>query len=124
VPTTAFGDAETTASGWTDLARRITLGGHAAAPSSLGQWSVVRVTGPYRYEPDPNLQNYGHIRPVRIEVAGLQGDDGMPELRRMRRYRGRMRRLTSEAEADLRQMVDAHRYAENHSAAGPVRAES
>jgi hypothetical protein len=75
---------------------------------ALGQWSVVRVTGPYRYEPDPNLQNYGHIRPVRIELAGLEGDDGMPELRRVRRYRGRMRRLTSEAEADLRRMVGTH----------------
>ncbi len=31
---------------------------------TYGRWAIARITGPYRYQIDPEQQDYGHIRPV------------------------------------------------------------
>jgi predicted Mrr-cat superfamily restriction endonuclease len=65
------------------------------------RWSVVRITGPYRYEIARPQNDYGHILPVDVVAADL-GDDALtPELRWMRVYPARLRRLSREAYEDL-----------------------
>jgi hypothetical protein len=66
------------------------------------------VTGPYRYEKGPGQDDYRHVRPVTIELQRLTDDELTAEMRSMRRYRGRLRRLTRHAEEDLARLVGAY----------------
>lgn len=70
------------------------------------RWSVLRISGPYRYEIPPDRQDYGHILPAEILVAELSDSDVTPEVRWMRTYPARLRRLTQQAYDDLRAIVD------------------
>ncbi len=65
------------------------------------RWSIVRITGPYRYNIDATHGDYGHILPVEIVMADLGDDDVTDEVRRMRTYPGRLRRLSRQAFDDL-----------------------
>jgi hypothetical protein len=60
-------------------------------------WSVLRITGSYRYEIDPKRNDYGHILPVEILKADIPDADLTPALRAVRKYPARLRRLTREA---------------------------
>lgn len=70
------------------------------------RWSVLRITGPYRYEIDDERHDYGHILPVEILAADLADSDVTPEVRWMRTYPARLRRLTQQAYDELRAIVD------------------
>ena len=70
------------------------------------RWSVVRITGPYRFEIPRPQNDYGHILPVEIVAADL-GDDALtPQLRSMRAYPARLRRLTQQAYEDLEALLN------------------
>lgn len=69
------------------------------------RWSVVRITGPYRYEIAPDFNDYGHILPVEILAADFADDDQTDELRAMRAYPARLRRLSRQAHEDLRRIA-------------------
>ena len=72
------------------------------------RWSVVRITGPYRFEISPSHNDYGHILPVEVLAADL-GDDALtPTVRWMRVYPARLRRLSRQAYDDLKALL-AHR---------------
>jgi hypothetical protein len=68
-------------------------------------WAVVRITGPYRYEIDPVQGDYGHILPAAVVLADLTDAALTDELRRMRTYPARLRRLSDEAYRDLQSVV-------------------
>ncbi len=68
-------------------------------------WSIVCITGPYRYKIDAAHGNYGHILPVEILAADLGDDDVTDAVRRMRTYPGRLRRLTRQAYEDVRALT-------------------
>ena len=65
------------------------------------RWSVVRITGPYRYSIDPEVGDLGHILPVEVVAADLGDDQLTDELCSMRAYPARLRRLSRAAYADL-----------------------
>lgn len=69
-------------------------------------WAVVRITGPYRYEIDPRMGDYGHILPVEVVLPDLVDADLTDELRWMRTYPARLRRLTQQAYEDLQRLVE------------------
>lgn len=69
------------------------------------RWSVARIVGAYRYEIDPRRGDYGHILPVEIVAADLGDDDLTPEVRWMRAYPARLRRLSRQAYEDLRSLI-------------------
>jgi hypothetical protein len=69
------------------------------------RWSVARITGPYRYEIHVERNDYGHILPVEVVEADLGDDDLTQELRGMRTYPARLRRLSRQAYGDLQGMV-------------------
>jgi len=58
------------------------------------RWSVARISGPYRFEVDPVKKDFGHILPAEIVAAGLGEADLTDELRRMRTYPARLRRIS------------------------------
>lgn len=68
-------------------------------------WSILRVTGPYRYQIDPERGDYGHILPVEVLVPGAPDADLTPALQSVRRYPARLRRLSRAAYDDLRTWV-------------------
>ncbi len=61
------------------------------------RWSIIRITGPYRYNIDATHGDYGHILPVEILAADHGDDDVTDEVRHMRTYPGRLRRLSRQA---------------------------
>lgn len=69
------------------------------------RWSVARIAGPYRYEIDPERGDYGHILPVELVAPDLGDDELTPELRWMRTYPARLRRLSREAYDDLIRLI-------------------
>ncbi len=71
------------------------------------RWSVLRIAGHYRYEIDPNRHDYGHILPVEILKADIPDDGLTPELRWVRSYPARLRRLTRQAYEDLEDATGA-----------------
>jgi len=71
------------------------------------RWSVVRISGPYRYQIDPERSDYGHILPVEIVIADLGDDDVTGEVRWMRTYPARLRRLTQQAYVELGSRITA-----------------
>ena len=64
-------------------------------------WAVVRITGPYRFKIDPERNDYGHILPVEVVLPDLTDTDLTDELRWMRSYPARLRRLSRQAYDDL-----------------------
>lgn len=73
------------------------------------RWSVVRITGPYRYSIDDKLGDYGHILPVAIVDADIDPDDVhvSDSLREACRYPARLLRMSAEQTADLHRLVAA-----------------
>jgi hypothetical protein len=69
------------------------------------RWSIVGITGPYRFEIATKYNDYGHIRPVGGGAAERGGADLTPELRSARTYPARLRRLTYQAYEDLRHVA-------------------
>lgn len=65
------------------------------------RWAVVRIIGVYRFEIADDYHDYGHILPVEVLMADLGDDDLTPEIRWMRTYPARLRRLTRQAYEDL-----------------------
>ncbi|MGI8999108.1 MAG: hypothetical protein ACR2GO_05310 [Candidatus Limnocylindria bacterium] len=70
------------------------------------RWSVVRLTGPYRFEISSQHNDYGHILPAEVMVVDLGDGDLTPELRWMRTYPARLRRLTRQAYEDLEALLN------------------
>jgi len=68
-------------------------------------WSSLRVTGPYRYQIDPEHGDYGHILPVEVLMPGAPDVELTPALQSVRRYPARLRRLSRAAYDDLRGFV-------------------
>jgi hypothetical protein len=68
-------------------------------------WAVVRITGPYRFEIDRKRGDYGHILPVEILLDDLTDVDLTDEIRRMRTYPARLRRLSQQASDDIRSLL-------------------
>lgn len=64
-------------------------------------WSILRITGSYRYEIDPERNDYGHILPVEALKAGIPDRELTSALQAVRSYPARLRRLTREAYHDL-----------------------
>jgi hypothetical protein len=50
------------------------------------RWSVVRITGSYRYSIDPQVGDLGHILPVEVIAADLGDDQLTDEVRSMRAF--------------------------------------
>ena len=73
------------------------------------RWSVLRVTGPYRYEIDDVRRDYGHILPVEILAADLGDGDVSQEVRSMRSYPARLRRLSQQAYDELLRLTSRAR---------------
>lgn len=69
------------------------------------RWSVLRVVGPYRFEISPERGDYGHILPVEVIRADLADTELTPEVRHMRSYPARLRRLTERAYSELQGIV-------------------
>jgi hypothetical protein len=65
------------------------------------RWSVVRITGSYRYSIDPEVGDLGHILPVEVVAADLGDDQLTDEVRSMRTYPARLRRLSRAAYIDI-----------------------
>ena len=68
-------------------------------------WSILRITGAYRYEIALQHRDFGHILPVEVLVSDLPDADLTPALQSVRRYPARLRRLTREAYDDLLSFV-------------------
>jgi hypothetical protein len=70
------------------------------------RWSITRITGPYRYEIAEEHRDYGHILPVEV-VAGHLSDSGVTdEIKQMRTYPARLRRLSRRAYDDLQRLIE------------------
>ena len=69
------------------------------------RWSVVRITGSYRYSIDPEVGDLGHILPVEVIAADLSDDQLTDELRSMRTYPARLRRLSRAAYMDITELA-------------------
>jgi hypothetical protein len=69
------------------------------------RWSVVRIRGAYRFEIDPTHHDYGHILPVEVVAENLRDPEVSDEIRRMRAYPARLRRLSRSAYEDVRQLI-------------------
>jgi hypothetical protein len=65
------------------------------------RWSVVRITGAYRYAIDPEVGDLGHTLPVEVVAADLGDDQMTDEVRSMRTYPARLRRLSRAAYIDI-----------------------
>jgi hypothetical protein len=64
-------------------------------------WSILRVTGPYRYHIDADHGDFGHILPVEVLTPGASDAELTPALESVRRYPARLRRLSRAAYDDL-----------------------
>ena len=73
------------------------------------RWSVVRIIGPYRFQIDEERLDYGHILPVEVLAADLGDDEVSGEVRWVRTYPARLRRLSRTAYEDVRALADQGR---------------
>jgi hypothetical protein len=69
------------------------------------RWSVVQISGQYRFQIDKEHSDYGHILPVDVVAAHFADRDVTDELKRMRTYPARLRRLSRRAYEDLRAII-------------------
>lgn len=69
------------------------------------RWSIVTITGRYRYEIDAERGDFGHILPVEVVAADLGDHEVTEEVKRMRTYPARLRRLSRRAFDDLRSLI-------------------
>lgn len=71
------------------------------------RWSVLRITGPYRYAIDEAKKDYGHVLPVTIVESDIRPDDVFvtDALREAARYPARLMRMSDEQTADLHRLV-------------------
>ena len=69
------------------------------------RWSVVRIEGPYAFQVDPVKKDFGHILPAEIVAEDLRDDELTGEVRRMRAYPARLRRLTRTAFVELERIL-------------------
>lgn len=73
------------------------------------RWSVVRITGPYRYAIHEAKGDYGHVLPVTLVEADISPDDVFvtDSLREAARYPARLMRMSDEQTADLHRLIGA-----------------
>jgi len=71
------------------------------------RWSVLRITGRYRYSVHEELHDYGHILPVSIVESDISPDDVFvtDALREAARYPARLMKMSEEQVADLHRLV-------------------
>jgi len=65
----------------------------------------MRITGSYRYEIAPERGDFGHILPVEDVLSDLGDHEITGEMRAMRSYPGRLRRLSQQAYDDLASLL-------------------
>lgn len=70
-----------------------------------GRWAILRITGAYRYQIDPEHGDFGHILPVEVLMPGAPDADLTPALQSVRRYPARLRRLSRAAYDDLESLL-------------------
>lgn len=73
------------------------------------RWSVLRITGPYRYAIHETKRDYGHVLPVAIVEADIDPNDVFvtDSLREAARYPARLMRMSEEHTADLHRLIGA-----------------
>ena len=74
------------------------------------RWSVVRITGTYRYDIDPTHGDYGHVLPVEVVESDIDPNADpfvRDSLRDAVRYPARLMRMSAEQAQDLHRLVGA-----------------
>lgn len=73
------------------------------------RWSVLRITGPYRYAIHETKRDYGHVLPVAVVEADIDPEDVFvtDSLREAARYPARLMRMSEEQTADLHRLIGA-----------------